>query len=110
MSTELPTPTAPPADLTACEPTPLERFAARRAEVHAQGGKSTDEQLLEKTAIPRTYRRRLNSYPWLADFVIWRARHSERVMRRVRGVLDETSNPGNLVSARGLARLILPIG
>ena len=53
---------------------------------------------------------RLNSYPWLADFVIWRARRSERVMRRVRGVLDETSNPGNLVSVRGLARLVLPIG
>ena len=31
-------------------------------------------------------------------------------MRRARGVLEETSNPGNLVTVKGLLRLALPIG
>ena len=48
---------------------------------------------------------RVNSHPWLADLVIWRARKSPRVLRRMSGVLEETSNPGNLVSAKGLLRL-----
>lgn len=48
---------------------------------------------------------RINAHPWLADLVIWRAKRSERLMRRMSGVLDETSNPGNLVTARGLLRL-----
>ena len=53
---------------------------------------------------------RINDHPWLADLLIWRARHSERIMRRARGVLEETSNPGNLVTVRGLLRLVLPLG
>jgi len=53
---------------------------------------------------------RVNDHPWLADLVIWRACHSERIMRRVSGVLEEASNPGNLVTARGLLRLVLPTG
>jgi hypothetical protein len=52
---------------------------------------------------------RVNAHPWLADLVIWRARKSERILRRMSGVLEETSNPGNLVSLRGLAKLFLPI-
>ncbi|MCU0922991.1 MAG: FAD-dependent monooxygenase [Burkholderiaceae bacterium] len=52
---------------------------------------------------------RVNAHPWLADLVIWRARKSERILRRMSGVLEETANPGNLVSARGLAKLFLPI-
>jgi geranylgeranyl reductase family protein len=48
---------------------------------------------------------RVNTHPWLADLVIWRARKSARVLRRMSGVLEETSNPGNLVSAKGLMRL-----
>ncbi len=52
---------------------------------------------------------RVNAHPWLADLVIWRARHSERILRRMSGVLEETANPGNLVSARGIAKLFLPI-
>jgi flavin-dependent dehydrogenase len=51
---------------------------------------------------------RVNAHPWLADLLIWRARGSERLMKRMAGVLEETSNPGNLVSARGLARLFFP--
>ena len=52
---------------------------------------------------------RVNAHPWLADLVIWRARNSPRVLRRMSGVLEESSNPGNLVSVRGLAKLFLPI-
>jgi len=49
---------------------------------------------------------RINAYPWLADLLIWRAGKSERLLRRMSGVLNETSNPGNLVSWRGLTRII----
>ena len=52
---------------------------------------------------------RINEHPWLADLLIWRANASERIMRRMSGVLEETNNPGNLVTARGILRLFLPI-
>lgn len=52
---------------------------------------------------------RLNTHPWLVDLVIWRARRSESVVRRLGGVLDETYNPGRLVSASGLLRMLLPV-
>ena len=52
---------------------------------------------------------RVNNHPWLADLVIWRAKRSPRVMRRMEAVLEETGNPGNLVSLRGIAKLFLPI-
>ncbi len=48
---------------------------------------------------------RVNRHPWLADLVIWRARRSPRLLRRMSGVLDETSNPGHLLSLRGLYKL-----
>jgi menaquinone-9 beta-reductase len=51
---------------------------------------------------------RVNEHPWLADLVVWRARRSERLMQRLSGVLNETSNPGNLFSLKGIARLVLP--
>jgi menaquinone-9 beta-reductase len=47
----------------------------------------------------------VNRYPWLADLVIWRARKSARVLSRMSGVLNETSNPGNLLSVKGMLRL-----
>ena len=47
----------------------------------------------------------VNRHPWLADLVIWRARKSARVRRRMSGVLEETSNPGNLMSFKGMLRL-----
>ena len=47
----------------------------------------------------------VNRYPWLADLVIWRARKSARVLGRMSGVLNETSNPGNLLSVKGMLRL-----
>ncbi len=47
----------------------------------------------------------VNVYPWLADLVIWRAKKSPRLLARMSGVLNETSNPGNLLSLKGLRRL-----
>ena len=47
----------------------------------------------------------VNRHPWLADLLIWRARKSERLRRRMTGVLNETSNPGHLVTFRGMLRL-----
>jgi hypothetical protein len=48
----------------------------------------------------------VNQHPWLADLVIWRGQRSERMRRRMAGVLDETSNPGHLLTARGLYKLL----
>jgi len=48
---------------------------------------------------------RVNAHPWLADLLIWRARKSPRLLARMAGVLNETSNPGNLVSLKGISRL-----
>jgi menaquinone-9 beta-reductase len=48
---------------------------------------------------------RVNRHPWLADLVIWRAKKSERLLRRMSGVLNETSNPGSLISVRGIVKL-----
>ena len=50
---------------------------------------------------------RVNVYPWLADLVIWRAKRSPRLLARMSGVLEETSNPGNLISLKGLRRLFM---
>ena len=50
---------------------------------------------------------RINAAPWLADLLIWRARRSPRLLRRMSGVLNETSNPGNLLSLKGISRLFL---
>ena len=49
----------------------------------------------------------VNRHPWLTDLLIWRANKSPRIVRRMSGVLQETSNPGNLVSVKGIARLFL---
>ena len=49
---------------------------------------------------------RVNAHPWLADLVIWRARKSPRILRRMSGVLEETQNPGRLFSWSGLAKLM----
>ncbi len=49
---------------------------------------------------------RVNDHPWLADLVIWRARKSERILRRMSGMLEETVSPGHLFSWRGISRLM----
>lgn len=48
---------------------------------------------------------RVNSHPWLADLLVWRAQRSPRLLARMSGVLNETSNPGHIVSMRGFMRL-----
>ena len=50
---------------------------------------------------------RVNAHPWLVDLLIWRAKRSPRLVQRMSGVLNETSNPGNLISLRGFKRLFL---
>ncbi|MEF7617045.1 NAD(P)/FAD-dependent oxidoreductase [Aquincola sp. MAHUQ-54] len=52
---------------------------------------------------------RVNEHPWLADLLIWRARRNPAIVRRMSGVLDETRNPGSLVTLRGLTKLFLPV-
>jgi len=47
----------------------------------------------------------VNRHPWLADLLIWRANKSARLLRRMSGVLEETSNPGHLVTLKGFVRL-----
>ena len=49
---------------------------------------------------------RINAHPWVGDLLIWRANKSPRLRQRMQGVLNETSNPGNLVSLKGLSRLL----
>ena len=51
---------------------------------------------------------KVNEHPWLADLLIWRANKNPALVRRMSGVLDETSNPGSLVSLRGIAKLFMP--
>lgn len=48
----------------------------------------------------------VNHRPWLVNLVVWRARRSPRILRRMTGVLEETTNPGRLLSWRGLTRLM----
>jgi flavin-dependent dehydrogenase len=50
---------------------------------------------------------RVNRHPWLADLLIWRAQRSPALLRRMGGVLNETSNPGHLVSFKAFHRLFL---
>jgi geranylgeranyl reductase family protein len=49
----------------------------------------------------------VNRRPWLTDLVIWRARKSPRILRRMSGVLDESQNPGRILSWRGVTKLML---
>jgi geranylgeranyl reductase family protein len=48
---------------------------------------------------------KVNAHPWLMDLLVWRARKNPRLVRRMSGVLDETCNPGHLVSVRGVLKL-----
>lgn len=50
---------------------------------------------------------RVNHHPWLADLVVWRARKSPRILRRLAGVLEETQNPGQLFTLRGMTKLLV---
>ena len=89
--------------------------AAAGAAAHAAADAATRAQYEAalKALKPRfdLYERanKVNEHPWLTDLLIWRANKSARILRRMQGVLEETGNPGNLVSLRGLSRLFLPI-
>lgn len=48
---------------------------------------------------------RVNAHPWLIDLLIWRARKSKKLLQRMSGVLNETSNPGQLFTFKGVTRL-----
>lgn len=48
----------------------------------------------------------VNHRPWLTDLVIWRAQRSPRILQRMSGVLEETQNPGRLLSWRGITKLM----
>jgi menaquinone-9 beta-reductase len=48
----------------------------------------------------------VNHRPWLTDLIIWRARKSPRILRRMSGVLEETQSPGRLFSWRGITKLM----
>jgi hypothetical protein len=50
--------------------------------------------------------RHVNQHPWLADLVVWRARRSPRILRRLSGVLEETQNPGRLFTLSGATKLL----
>ena len=47
----------------------------------------------------------VNRQPWLADVVVWRAQRSAKIRQRISGLLDETSNPGHLLTAKGVLKL-----
>ncbi len=51
---------------------------------------------------------RVNNHPWLADLLIWRARRRPSVLDRLAGVLEERNNPGQLLTVRGLVKLLTP--
>lgn len=86
------------------------------AEALLEGGPSEDPQAICQrycTALrmlqPRfdlyEYANRVNAWPWLMDLMIWRAGRSARLVQRMSGVLDETSNPASLFTVRGMKRL-----
>ncbi|MGH6646058.1 NAD(P)/FAD-dependent oxidoreductase [Aquabacterium sp.] len=88
---------------------------AARAVIEGQCGRSGEAQLRAayeaqlQALRPRfqMYQRAnlVNRQPWLADLVVWRAGRSERIRRRLSGLLDETSHPGHLWTARGVFKL-----
>ena len=48
----------------------------------------------------------VNHRPWLTDLVVWRANASPRILARMSGVLEETQNPGRLLSWKGIFKLM----
>jgi len=49
-----------------------------------------------------------NRHPWLADLVIWRARHSPLIQAKLADVLNETRLPGGLLTWRALRNFVRP--
>ena len=86
------------------------------AEAIVQGGAAPDSAVRQRyeaslTALKPRFdmyetASHVNHRPWLADLVIWRARKSPRILRRMSGMLEETQNPGRLFSWRGMSKLL----
>ena len=49
---------------------------------------------------------RVNHHPWLTELLIRRARRSARLRQRMANVLEERATPAQLVTARGLFKLL----
>jgi menaquinone-9 beta-reductase len=49
---------------------------------------------------------KFNESPWMIDLLVWRAKRSPGLMRRMEGVLEERSNPGNMTSWRALLKTL----
>jgi geranylgeranyl reductase family protein len=73
--------------------------AVRAQYEHALAGLKPKFELYERA-------NKINAYPWLVDLLIWRAQRSEWLLSRIAGMLNETSNPGNLFTLRGFWRLL----
>lgn len=73
--------------------------AVRARHEAALAGLKPRFELYEKAA-------HVNRLPWLADLVVWRARRSPRILRRMSAVLEERQNPGRLLSWRGMTKLM----
>lgn len=78
-----------------------------RGWAEAQVRASYEEQLGALKPRFKMYQRAnwVNRQPWLADVVVWRAQRSARIRQRISGLLDETSNPGHLLTAKGVFKL-----
>jgi flavin-dependent dehydrogenase len=50
---------------------------------------------------------KIYAYPWLINILIWRARHSPKLLQHMAGVISETSDPSRLFTWRGLRRILL---
>jgi geranylgeranyl reductase family protein len=48
---------------------------------------------------------KVNRWPWLTEFLLWRAARSPRILARMAGVLAETQSP-RLFSLRGMGKLL----
>ncbi|MDM7950889.1 NAD(P)/FAD-dependent oxidoreductase [Hydrogenophaga sp.] len=48
----------------------------------------------------------VNRHPWITDLMIWRARRSPWLLSKMSGALEETTNPGKLLTLRGLWRAL----
>ena len=75
----------------------------------AQARSDFESRLLSLKPRFELYRRAnvVNRHPWLTDLAIWRANRNPRIVARMAGVLEETSNPGHMISVKGFARLLL---
>lgn len=83
-----------------------EAIASGAAEPAVRAGYETALRALKPRFDLYARAEHVNRHPWLTDLVIWRAGRSPRILRRMSGVLDETQNPGRILSWRGIGKLL----